>query len=142
VRDHCFVVSWDCVEPWGRVWDSQSQAEGLQNRAIGYFVAFAKTLDLKNIRHSLALFNLREPSPPNPIALIVGSACCLTGEALDSDTREVKFFPKSSKGNPPDSSRLLLRPYPAIEHTPCVACLQLLVDKIAFLGKCRRGAPS
>src|SRR5258708_31821632 len=77
-----------------------SHAKAWQPRSIVYFVAFEKALDLKMVGHSFAFFNLREPPPPNPIALIVGSARRLTGEALDRDTREVKFLPKSSKPIP------------------------------------------
>ena len=78
----------------------QSHAEGLQDRGIGYLVAFAKALGLKNVRHGLAIFHVGESPTSNPIALIVGAARDLAGEALDRHPREVKFFPKSSKPFP------------------------------------------
>src|SRR5258708_63378 len=79
---------------------SQSHAAGLQHRFIGYSVAFAKALNFTNGGPRLAFFNIREPAAADPIPLIVSSDCRLTGEALDRDAREVKFFPKPSKPIP------------------------------------------
>src|SRR5260370_582284 len=79
---------------------SEFQAKGLQHCTIIHFVAFAKARNLINIGNSPAFFDVGEPPPSNPIALIVRSGRGLGSETLDRTTCEVKFFPQFSKPIP------------------------------------------
>lgn len=69
-----------------------AESAGLQYGGIGYFVTLGQAGDFENVGHAFPRLKIGEPASANLIASIRAFACGPAREALNSTTREVKFF--------------------------------------------------